>query len=103
MIFDNLPFVETLSRLVSTCFQRYIKDGVPGRPVVNFSLQLYLPTIPTFIKDTDDLIRRVRSIIHLPSDVLLVTFDEISLCPSIPHDFDLRALNDFLSDRNLPS
>ena len=24
MIFDSSPFVETLSRLVSTCFQRYI-------------------------------------------------------------------------------
>ena len=25
MTFDSLPFVETLSRLVSTCFPRYIK------------------------------------------------------------------------------
>ena len=30
------------------------------------------------------------------SDVLLVTFDVVSLCPSIPHDFGLCALNDFL-------
>ena len=72
------------------------KKGVPGRPVVSacgsatdgmyeivdFFLQPYMPTIPSSIKDTDDFIRRIRNIIDLPSDVLLVTFDVVSLCPS---------------------
>ena len=63
------------------------KKGVPGRPVVSacgsategmseivdFFLQPYMPTIPSSIKDTDDFIRRIRNIIDLPSDVLLVT------------------------------
>ena len=79
------------------------KKDVPGRPVVSacgsategmseivdFFLQPYLPTIPSFIKDTDDLIRRIRNIIELPSDVLLVTVDVVSLYRSIPHDFGL--------------
>ena len=71
--------------------------------IVDFFLQPYLLTIPPSIKDTDDLIRRVCIIIDLPSDVLLVTFDEISLYPSIPHDFDLCALNDFLLYCNVPT
>ena len=93
------------------------KKGVPGRPVVSacgsategmseivdFFLQLYMPTIPSSIKDTDDFIQRIRNIIDLPSDVLLVTFDVVSLYPSIPHDFGLCALKDFLLDRNLPN
>ena len=62
-----------------------------------------MPTIPSYIKDTDDFIRRIRNIIDLPSDVLLVTFDVVSLYPSIPHDFGLCALKDFLLDRNLPN
>ena len=93
------------------------KKGVPGRPVVSacgsategmseivdFFLKLYMPTIPSSIKDTDDFIRRIRNIIDLPSDVLLVTFDVVSLYPCIPHDFGLCALKDFLLDRNLPN
>ena len=76
MIFDSLPFVETLSRLVSTCFQRYIEKGVPDRPVVSacgsategmseivdFFLQPYMPTIPGSIEDADDFIRRIRNL-----------------------------------------
>ena len=37
----------------------------------------------------------------MPSDVLHVTFDMMSLCPSIPHDFGLCPLKDFLLDRSL--
>ena len=71
--------------------------------IVDFFLQPYMPTIPSFIKDTDDFIRRIRNIIDLPSDVLLVTFDVVSLYPSIPHDFHFCAPKDFLLDRNLPT
>ena len=62
-----------------------------------------MPTITSSIKDTDDFIRRIRNIIDLPSDVLLVTFDVVSLYPSIQHDFGLCALKDFLLDHNLPN
>ena len=93
------------------------KKGVPGRPVVSacgsategiseivdFFLQPNMPTIPSPIKDTDDFIRRIRNIIDLPSDVLLVAFDVVSLYPSIPQDFGLCAPKDFLLDRNLPN
>ena len=39
----------------------------------------------------------------LPSGVLLVTLDVISLCPSIPHDLCLHAPNYFLLDRSIPT
>ena len=71
--------------------------------IVDFFLQPYMPTIPSSIKVTDDFVRRNRNIIDLPSDVLLVTLDVVSLCPSIPHDFGLCALKSFLLDSNLPA
>ena len=71
--------------------------------IVDFFLQPYIPTIPSSIKDTDDFIRSIRNIIDLLSDVLIVTFDVVSLYPCIPHDFGLCALKDFLLDRNLPA
>ena len=93
------------------------KKGVPGRPIVsacgsategmseivNFFLQPYMPTIPSFINGSDDFIRRIRNITNLPSDILLVTFEVVSLCPSIQHDFGLCAHKDFLLDRSLPT
>ena len=96
---------------------RVHEEGLPGRPVVyacgsategmseivDFFLQPYMPNIPSSIKDTDDFIRRIRNIIDLPSDVLLVTFDVVLLYPSIPHDFGLFAPKDFQLDRNLPA
>ena len=116
MIFGTLPFVQSLIRLVRTCFQRYIK-GVPGRPgvsaccyttdgmfeIVDFFLLPYLPTIPSFVKDTEYFIRRIRNFIDMPSGVLLVTFDVVSLCVSIPHDYRICAPKDFLLYRNLPT
>ena len=57
--------------------------------------------MPSPFEDTDDFIRRIRHIVNLPSDILLATFDVVSLCPSIPHDFGLCAHKDFLLDRNL--
>ena len=41
--------------------------------IVDFFLQPYLPTMPSFINDTDEISRRIHNIIDFPSDVLLVT------------------------------
>ena len=71
--------------------------------IVDFFLQPNIPTIPSSIKDTDDIIRRIRNIIELPSFVLLVSFDVVSLYPSISQHLGLWAHKDFLLDRNLPA
>ena len=92
------------------------KKGVPGRPVVSacgsatevmseiveFFLQPYMPTISSFIKDTDDFIQSIHNI-DFPSVVLLVTLDEVSLYTGIPHNFCLCAQIDFLLVRSLPT
>lgn len=68
------------------------KKGVPGRPVisacgsateglseiVDYFLQPYLPTILSFIKDTDDFIRRIRDINVIPPGALLVTIGVVA-------------------------
>ena len=93
------------------------KKGVPGRPVisacgsateglseiVDYFLQPYLPFIPSYIKDTDDFIRKIRNINVIPPGAFLVTIDVVALYPSIPHSDGLKALRDFLNDCNLPS
>ena len=98
-------------------FPKAHKKCVPDRPaisacgsategeseIVDFFPQPYMPTIPSFSKNTDDFIRRIRNIFDLPSDVQLVTFDFVSPYSSIPHYFGLCAPKDFLLNRNIPT
>ena len=83
--------------------QRVVLPTKGMSEIVDFFYQPYMPNIPSSIKVTDDFIRRIRNIIHLPSDVLLVLFDVMSLCPSIPHDFGFSAHEDFPLYRILPA
>ena len=90
------------------------KCGVPGRPVcssnssltenisiiVDWFLKPLLPTIPSYIKDTNEFLRRLRGLGQLPSNALLVTLDVVALYPSIPHDGGLDALSGFLRENH---
>ena len=92
------------------------KTGVPGRPVVSACgsateglseivdhfLQPFIPGIPSYIKDTDDFLRKIRAQGPLPPGSLLVTIDVTALYPSIPHHDGISALRTFLSERQLP-
>ena len=82
MIFVSLHFVETLRRLVSTCFQRYIKKVyqadllflravLPLKNVKNIGLfpSTVLADYIFIYQRYDDFIRRIHNIIDLPSDV----------------------------------
>lgn len=72
--------------------------GVPGRPVISacgsateglseiadYFLQPYFSTIPSFIKDTDDFIRKIRDINVIPHGAFLLVstllpFTQVSL------------------------
>jgi peptide-methionine (R)-S-oxide reductase len=92
------------------------KAGVPGRPVVSACgspteglseivdhfLQPFMTAIPSYIKDTNDFLHKVRSLGSLPSGTILATIDVVSLYPSIPHTNGLTALRSFLLQRGLP-
>jgi len=92
------------------------KKGVPGRPVISacgsateglseivyYFLQPFIPLIPSFIKDTDDFIRKIRTITSIPPGALLVTIDVVALYPSIPHVDGINALRTFLTENTLP-
>ena len=90
------------------------KPGVPGRPVVstfgsitrNLSvlvdsfLKPLIPTIPSYIRDTNHFLENVRGLGSLPKGSLLVTLDVVSLYPSIPHSDGLAALSVFLDNNH---
>ena len=111
---DMLSYAKTFNSKPARfyCLPKIHKPGVPGRPVsscsgtlcensskiVDWFLKPLLSTIPSYLKDTNDFLSRVKSFGALPADCLLVTLDVVALYPSIPHSDGLCALRTFLRD-----
>ena len=53
----------------------------------------------SYIKDSDDFIKRTRNLYSIPENAILVTADVVGLYPSIPHEAGLKALREVLDNR----
>ena len=79
---------------------------VPGRPVISncsyytenissfldFHLQPLAREVKSYIKDTNDFLKKLCSLPNLPDDIILCTVDVVGLYPNIPHEEGLSAL-----------
>ena len=86
---------------------------VPGCPVIsncgyhtenissflNFHLQPLAREVKSYIKDTNDFFKKLRSLPNLLDDIILSTVDAVGLYPNIPHDEGLSALRKLLDLR----
>ena len=86
---------------------------VPGRPVISNSgyytenistfLEYYLEPISqkvkSYIKDTNDFLRKLDALPSLPEDTILCTIDAVGLYPNIPHEDGLVAMRETLDER----
>lgn len=86
----------------------------PGRPIVaqndsllsplsefvDFFIKPIVHTLPSYIKDSTDLINKISLVSELPDDTVLLTLDVTSLYTNIPHDGGLLALQSFLGRRD---
>ena len=50
----------------------------------------------SFIKDTNHILRKTKSVCQLPEGATLCTIDVVGLYPNIPHDESLASLRRFL-------
>ena len=48
--------------------------------------------VKSYIKDTNDFLKKLRSLPNLPDDIILCTVDVVGLYPNIPHEEGLSAL-----------
>ena len=53
----------------------------------------------SYIKDSGNFIKKLKSIDHIPQDVIMVRADVAGLYPSIPYDAGLEALRKALDNR----
>ena len=88
-------------------------NAIPGRPVISncgyftenissfldYHLQPLTKSVKSFIKDTNDFLRKLRSLPLLPDNSLLCTIDVVGLYPNIPHEEGLIAIRKALDKR----
>ena len=82
------------------------KPGCPGRPVVSGcstttekisefvdnKLRPLVPEVESYVKDTNDFLRKLGEIGELPEGTILCTIDVVGLYPHIPHDEGIEAV-----------
>ena len=87
--------------------------NVPGRPVISNSgyytenissfldhhLQPLAQAVKSYIKDTNEFLKKLRSLPKLPDGIILCTMDVVGLYPNIPHEEGLFALRKRLEIR----
>ena len=90
---------------------------VPGRPVisnsgyytenissfVDFHLQPLMKNVKSYIKDTNDFLRKIKSLPRLEENAILCTIDVVGLYPNIPHEEGLIAIRKALDERLDPT
>ena len=81
-------------------------ENVPGRPVISncgfyienilafleFHLQPLAREVKSYIKDTNDFLKKLCSLTNLPNNIILRSVDDVGLYPNILHDEGLSAL-----------
>ena len=63
--------------------------------VLHFALKPFLKTIPSYVKDSFDFLRKCQR--DTTPDNVIATFNVVSLYTSIPHDLGIEALNFFIT------
>ena len=84
------------------------KEGNPDRPVVSsgnghteiiskyvdYHLQSIVKEIPSYVKDTQDFLKKLEKVKHIPQESLLVTFDVKSRHRNIPNNEGIKAVKE---------
>ena len=66
---------------------------------LDFHLKPLAKQVKSFVKDTNDFLRKLSGLRNVPENVLLCTVDVVGLYPSIPHKDGLEALRVALEGR----
>ena len=59
---------------------------------LDFHLQPLAREVKSYIKDTSDFFKKLRSLPNLPNDIILCTVDVVGLYHNIPYDEGLSAV-----------
>ena len=88
--------------VISNC--GYYTENIPS--FLDFHLQPLARGVKSYIKGTNDFLRKLRSLPNLPDKITLCTVDVGGLYPNIPHDKGLPALRkrlDLRQEKDVPT
>ena len=74
-------------------------DSIQNPQFLDFYLQPLAREVKSYIKDTNDFLKILRSLTNLPNDIILCSLDVAGLYLNIPHDEGLSALQKRLEFR----
>ena len=91
------------------------KAGNPGRPIVSANghpterisefvdlhLQSHVHSLPSYLQDTTDFLRKKDAMVPLPPETLLVSMDVTSLYTSIQHEDGIKACEEVWETRTV--
>ena len=91
------------------------KAGNPGRPIVSANghttekisefvdlhLQSHVQTLPSYLQDTTDFLKKQEALGPIPSHALLVSMDITSLYTNIPHSDGIKACEEAWDERDI--
>ena len=91
------------------------KAGNPGRPIVSANghptekisefvdlhLQSHVQTLPSYLQDTTDFLKKQEALGPIPSDALFVSMDVTSLYTNIPHSDGIKACEEAWDERDI--
>ena len=91
------------------------KAGNPGRPIVSANghptekisefvdlhLQSHVQTLPSYLQDTTDFLKKQEALGPIPSDALLVSMDVTSLYTNILHSDGIKACEEAWDERDI--
>ena len=91
------------------------KAGNPGRPIVfanghptekisefvDLHLQSHVQTLPSYLQDTTDFLKKQEALGPIPSGALLVSMDVTSLYTNIPHSDGIKACEEAWDERDI--
>ena len=110
--FEHLSCDKTLKEGRFYLLPKIHKKGVPGRPIcssvnhptskvskfVDEHIKKYVPETKSYIRDTQDFIKKIKSLGKIPEGALLCTLDVSSLYTNIPNEEGIQAVKEKLSE-----
>ena len=93
--FYLLPKIHKRLKRVSNC--SYYIENIAN--FLDYHLQPLSKKVKSYIKDTNDFLKKVKNLHPLPDGAILCTIDVVALYPNIPHEDGLTALRKALDAR----
>ena len=119
---DAAPLPKTINKIITKIRKRddllpkihKRLHNVPGRPIISNSgyytqnissfldhhLEPLAEDVKSYNKNTNEFLKKHRSLPKLPDGIILCTMDVVGLYPNIPHEEGLSALRKQLETRN---